>query len=138
MDAFSGYHQIKMAEEDEEKTAFITSAGTYCYKAMPFGLRNAGATYQRLMDKLFKDLIGGSMEVYVDDMIVKNKRKEDHVEDLRRTFEILRKHQLRLNPAKCSFGVSEGKFLGFIVNAKGIKANPAKTQAILSMPEPTS
>ena len=78
------------------------------------------------------------MEVYVDDMIVKSKKEEDHVEDLRETFEILRKHQLRLNPAKCSFGVCEGKFLGYIVNAEGIKANPAKTLAILSMPEPTS
>ena len=108
MDAFSGYYQIKMAEEDEEKTAFITSAGTFCYTAMPFALKNAGATYQRLMDKLFKDLIGGSMEVYVDNMIVKSRKKEDHVDDLKRTFGILRKHQLRLNPAKCSFGVPHG------------------------------
>ena len=72
LDAFKGYHQIEMAEEDREKTSFITEEGTYCYRTMPFGLKNAGATYQRLVNKRFQNQIGRSMEVYVDDMIVKS------------------------------------------------------------------
>ena len=78
LDAFSGYHQIPMAPGDEEKTAFITPHGLYCYKVMPFGLKNAGATYQRLMTKIFKPLIGGIMEVYIDDVVVKSKVRSEH------------------------------------------------------------
>ena len=90
MDAFSGYSQIKMAEEDQEKTAFITSQGLYCYKVMPFGLKNAGATYQRLVNKIFNKQIGRNMEVYVDDMLVKNKEELTHLDDLRVTFATLK------------------------------------------------
>ena len=85
-DAFSGYNQIKMDEEDQEKTAFITSQGLYCYKVMPFGLKNAGATYQRLVNKMFNKQIGRNMEVYVDDMLVKSKKELAHLDDLRETF----------------------------------------------------
>jgi hypothetical protein len=86
MDAFSGYNQIQMEEEDQEKTAFITSRGLFCYKAMPFGLKNAGATYQRLVNKMFHDQIGRNVEVYVDDMLVKSKENEDHLTNLKETF----------------------------------------------------
>ena len=90
MDAFSEYNQIQMAEEDQEKTAFITNQGLYCYRVMPFGLKNAGATYQRLVNQMFEKLIGRNMEVYVDDMLVKSKKEEDHLDDLKETFDTLR------------------------------------------------
>ena len=90
MDAFSGYNQIKMTKEDQEKTAFITSQGLYCYKVMPFKLKNAGATYQRLMNKMFSKQIGKNMEVYVDDMLIKSKEELAHLDDLNETFATLR------------------------------------------------
>ncbi|XP_050254592.1 uncharacterized protein LOC126700444 [Quercus robur] len=136
MDAFSRYNQIKMAEEDQEKTAFITSQGLYCYKVMPFGLKNAGATYQRLVNKMFNQQIGRNMEVYVDDMLVKSKEELAHLDDLEETFATLRKHQMKLNPSKCVFGVASGKFLGFMVSQRGIEANPEKVQAIIDMAPP--
>ena len=116
MDAFSGYNQIKMDEEDQEKTAFITSQGLYCYKVMPFGLKNVGATYQRLVNKMFNKQIGRNMEVYMDDMLVKSKEELAHLDDLRETFTILKQYQIKLNPSKCVFGVASGKFLGFMVS----------------------
>uniref|UniRef100_A0A2N9G3C1 RNA-directed DNA polymerase n=1 Tax=Fagus sylvatica TaxID=28930 RepID=A0A2N9G3C1_FAGSY len=136
MDAFSGYNQIQMAEEDQEKTAFITSRGLFCYKVMPFGLKNAGATYQRLVNKMFHDQIGRNVEVYVDDMLVKSKKDDDHLADLKETFQALRRYSMKLNPAKCVFGVSSGKFLGFMVSQRGIEANPDKIKAILEMSPP--
>ena len=105
MDDFSGYNQIKMAPEYMEKTTFITLWGTFCYKVMSFGLKNAGATYQQAMVALFHDMIHREIEVYVDDMIAKSKTEEEHLINLWRLFERLRKYQLRLNPAKCTFGV---------------------------------
>ena len=116
VDAFSGYNQIKMAEEDQEKTAFITSQGLYCYKVMPFGLKNVGATYQRLVNKMFNKQIDRNMEVYVDDMLVKSKEELAHLDDLRETFATLKQYQMKLNPGKCVFGVASGKFLGFMVS----------------------
>ena len=112
MDAFSGYNQILMAEEDQEKTAFVTSQGLYCYRVMPFGLKNAGATYQRLVNQMFKKQIRRNVEVYIDDMLVKSRKEEDHLDDLRETFNTLRQYNMKLNPSKCAFGVSSGKFLG--------------------------
>ena len=100
MDAFFGYNQIRMVPEDEEKTAFITNHGLYCYKVMPFGLKNAGATYQRLVNKIFKEQIDRNMEVYVDDMLVKSKSSMNHIADLEGTFSALRKYKMKLNPAK--------------------------------------
>uniref|UniRef100_A0A2N9I4E8 RNA-directed DNA polymerase n=1 Tax=Fagus sylvatica TaxID=28930 RepID=A0A2N9I4E8_FAGSY len=136
MDAFSGYNQIVMDESDQEKTSFITSRGLFCYKVMPFGLKNAGATYQRLMNRMFHDQIGRNVEVYVDDMLVKSKEEDGHLDDLRETFQTLRKYQMKLNPSKCAFGVYSGKFLGFMVSQRGIEANPDKIKAILEMQPP--
>lgn len=136
MDAFSGYNQIYMEEADQEKTAFITDQGLYCYKMMPFGLKNAGATYQRLMNRMFQSQIGRNVEVYVDDLLVKSVRANRHIEDLREAFRTLRKYNMKLNPAKCAFGVSSGKFLGFMVSQRGIEANPEKVRAILEMEAP--
>uniref|UniRef100_A0A2N9F5Z7 Uncharacterized protein n=1 Tax=Fagus sylvatica TaxID=28930 RepID=A0A2N9F5Z7_FAGSY len=136
MDAFSGYNQIMMDETDQEKTSFITSKGLFCYKVMPFGLKNAGATYQRLMNKMFHNQIGRNVEVYVDDMLVKTKDEENHLEDLKETFETLRRYRMKLNPSKCVFGVSSGKFLGFMVSQRGIEANLDKIKAVLEMTPP--
>src|SRR4051812_11323938 len=136
MDGFSGYNQITMAPKDMEKTTFITPWGTFCYKVMPFGLKNAGATYQRAMVTLFHDMIHKEIEVYVDDMIAKSHTEEEHLVHLKKLFERLRKFRLRLNPNKCTFGVRSGKFLGFIVSEKGIEVDPAKVKDIQEMPEP--
>ncbi|KAL0428065.1 UNVERIFIED_CONTAM: hypothetical protein Slati_2981300 [Sesamum latifolium] len=137
MDASQGYHQIMLAPEDRKKVSFITSEGTFCYVAMPFGLKNAGATYQRLVDKIFRPQIGRNVEVYVDDMLIKSKKAADHVKDLEETFSVLRKYKLKLNPAKCAFGVQGGRFLGFMVTQRGIKVNPLNIKAIIDMKAPT-
>jgi hypothetical protein len=136
MDAFSGYNQIHMSELDEEKTSFIVDRGLYCYKMMPFGLKNAGATYQRLVNKMFRDQIGRNIEVCMDDMLVKSRKAAGHLTDLEETFNTLRKHQMKLNPAKWAFGISSGKFLGFMVSNRGLKANPEKILAVLKMLAP--
>ena len=116
MDAFSGYNQISMDPDDQEKTSFVTSQGTYCYRVMPFGLKNAGATYQRLVNRMFQKQIGTTIEVYIDDMLVKSTTTELHITHLSEAFQILRNYNMKLIPAKCAFGVSAEKFLGFIVN----------------------
>ncbi|KAG7536943.1 Integrase catalytic core [Arabidopsis suecica] len=133
MDAFSGYNQIMMNPEDEEKTSFITDRGIYYYKVMPFGLKNAGATYQRLVNKMFAEHLGKTMEVYIDDMLVKSLKKSEHITHLVQCFKILNEFGMKLNPAKCSFGVPSGEFLGYIVTERGIEANP---NAFLTMPSP--
>ena len=125
-----------MAEEDQEKIAFITSQGLYCYKVMHFELKNAGATYQRLVNKIFSKQIGRNMEVYVDDMLVKNKEELAHLDDLRETFATFQQYQMKLNPSECVFGVVSGKFLEFMVYHWGIEANPKKVQAIINMASP--
>ena len=137
MDGFSGYNQIKMAPEDMEKTTFITLWGTFCYKVMSFGLKNAGATYQRAMVALFHDMMHKEIKVYVDDMIAKSASEEEHhLVNLKKLFERLRKYKLRLNPSKCTFGVKSGKLLGFIVSQRRIEVDPDKVRAILEMPHP--
>ncbi|KAL0308879.1 UNVERIFIED_CONTAM: Transposon Tf2-12 polyprotein [Sesamum radiatum] len=136
MDGSSGYNQIRMAPADEELTAFRTPKGIYCYKVMPFGLKNAGATYQRAMQKIFDDMLHKNIECYVDDLVVKSKKRENHFHDLRKVFERLRRYQLKMNPSKCAFGVTSEKFLGFIVRQRGIEIEQAKIDAILRMPEP--
>ena len=105
-----------MAKENQEKTSFITSQGLYCDKVMPYGLKNARATYQRLVNKMFSKQIGRNMEVYVDDMLVKSKEELTHLDDLKETFTTLKQYQMKLNPVKCVFGVASGKFLGFMVS----------------------
>ena len=119
MDGFSGYNQIKMAPEDVEKMTFVTLWGMFCYKVMSFGLKNAGATYQRAMVALFHDMMHKEIEVYVDDMIAKSKTEEQHLVNLRKLFERLRTYQLRLNPVKCTFEVKSGKLLGLSYARKG-------------------
>ncbi|WKA04944.1 hypothetical protein VitviT2T_022937 [Vitis vinifera] len=136
MDGFSGYNQILMAPEDMEKTTFITEWGTYCYRVMPFGLKNAGATYQRVATTLFHDMMHRDVEVYVDDMIVKSRGRADHLAALERFFERIQKFRLRLNPKKCTFGVTSGKLLGHMVSDRGIEVDPDKIKAILDMPVP--
>ncbi|PWA84319.1 retroelement [Artemisia annua] len=121
LDAYKGYHQIQMAEEDEEKTAFHTSQGVFCYTKMPFGLKNAGATYQRLVDNAFEKQVGRNLEVYVDDLVIKSHTEEEIVRDIEETFSTLRKINMKLNPKKCTFGATEGMFLGYLIEPDGIK-----------------
>jgi len=127
-----------MATSDMNKTAFITDDTNYFYKVMPFGLKNAGATYQRLMDKVFSHLMGKCVEVYVDNMVVKSPSHHQHAQDLSAVFYALRQYNLRLNPDKCVFGVDRDKFLGFMLTQRGIEANPEKCNAIIEMRSPTS
>ena len=138
MDAFSGYNQISMDLDDQEKTSFVTGQGTYCYRVMPFGLKNAGATYHRMVNRMFQKQIGTSMEVYIDDMLVKQTTADLHIAHMSKAFQILREYDMKLNPTKCAFGVSARKFLGFIVNNQGIEANPDKIKAMLDMLPPSS
>ena len=105
---------------------------------MPFGLKNAGATYQRMATALLHDMMHNEVEVYVDDMIVKSKDRESHTVNLRKFFERIKEYRLRLNPQKCTFGVTIGKLLGFPVSDRGIEVNPSKIKAILEMPPPKS
>ena len=125
-----------MFPRDEEHTAFVIDRGLYCYRIMPFGLKNAGATYQRPVNKIFAELLGISMEVYIDDMLVKSVVAQDHVTHLDQTFSILCQTNMMLNPSKCTIAVGAGKFLGFMVSQRGIEANPGKIQAILDMGSP--
>ncbi|XP_012836532.1 PREDICTED: uncharacterized protein LOC105957150 [Erythranthe guttata] len=136
MDASQGYHQIPLCLGDQPKVSFITSTGTYCYTVMPFGLKNAGATYQRLVEKMSKDQLGRNMEIYVDDMLVKSQKASNHLEDLKETFCTLRRYGMKLNPNKCAFGVKTGKFLGHMVTERGVEVNPEKVQAVLDMEAP--
>jgi len=133
---FSGYNQIKMHPWDECKTAFMTETCSYCYKVMPFGLKNAGATYQRLMDRILAPMLGRNVQAYVDDMVVTSQERGRHTTDLEELFATIAKYRLKLNPEKCVFGVEAGKFLGFLLTERGIKANPDKCVAILAMRSP--
>ncbi|CAN6560074.1 unnamed protein product [Malus baccata var. baccata] len=121
MDGNAGYNQIKMAPEDIHKTAFRCPGHVraYEYLVMPFGLKNAGATYQRAMNAIFHDLIGHNMEVYIDDIVVKSKTEEQHLIDLRQALTRMRIHKLKMNPKRCAFGVRAGNFLGFLVHQRG-------------------
>ena len=130
MDRSSGYNQIRMSVKDKDHTAFRTPKGVFNYKRMPFGLKNAGATYQRAMTKIFDEMIHDLVECYVDDLVVKTKCKEDHLVDLRKVFEKLRQYKMKMNPTKCAFGVSSGKFLGFVVRYRGIEIDPSKIKVI--------
>ena len=136
LDAFQGYHQIPLALDDQKKTSFVTPIGNYHYKVMPFGLKNAGSTYQRMMTKMFESQMGKNIEVYIDNMVVKSKIVSKHIGDLTNIFEILRGHKLRLNASKCSFGVDSSKFLGYMVTHRGIEVNPDQVKAINSLQPP--
>ena len=116
MDAFSSYNQIKLDESDQEKTSFVTSQGLFYYKVMSFGLKNTGATYQRLMNKMFAHQIGRNIQVYIDHISVKGIQEDDHLDNLKETFDTLRSYNMKLTPNKCSFDVTAGKLLGFMVS----------------------
>lgn len=138
MDGHSGYNQIFIAEEDVNKTAFRCpgNIGIFEWIVMPFGLINAGATYQRAMNQIFHDMIGHFVEVYVDDVVVKSS-VSTHAEYLRQVFERTRKFKLKMNPLKCAFGVSAGQFLGFLIHQKGIEIQRSKSEAINQVKPPT-
>ena len=125
-----------MKKEDEEKTSFITYEGLYCYKVMPFRLKNAGAIYQRLMNHVLQDHIGKNVKVYVDNIIIKSQGSEQHTKNLEQILNTLDKYKIKLNPDKCVFGVKARKFLGFMISHRGIEANPKNLEAILNMKAP--
>ena len=124
VDGFSGYNQIRVAPKDAKKTAFKTPIGNFYYTVMLFGLKNAGATYQQTMTAIFHDMMHQELEDYIDDIVVKSKKREEHVQVLKKVFERCRTFKLRMNPLKCAFGVSSGKFLGFLVHNGGIDVDP--------------
>ena len=126
LNAFSRYHQIPMHPPDAEKTTIITPHELFYYNVMPFDLKNVGETYQRLVTKIFRPLIGKTIEVYIDDMLVKPKERPNHAEHLQEAFELLRAYSMKHNPLKCAFLVSAGRFLGFMVTQRGIEANPTQ------------
>jgi hypothetical protein len=136
LNCYSGYHQIWMKKEDESKTSFITPSGTYCYLRMPEGLKNAGGSSSRMTAEVLSSQIGRNVLTYVDDIIVKSTKPENHIADLQETFANFRKAGLKLNPKKCVFGVEKGKFLGCLVSTKGNEANPSKIEAIHRMEPP--
>ena len=136
LDAFQGYHQIPLALDDQEKIDFVTSVGNFNYKVMPFSLKNAGSTYQRMMTRMFESQLGKNIEIYIDDMVVKSKVVSEHLGDLGIIFEILRKYKLRLNAFKCSFGAGSGKFLGYMVTHRGIEVNHDQIKAINNLQSP--
>ncbi|PKA55351.1 RNA-directed DNA polymerase like [Apostasia shenzhenica] len=127
LNAFSGYHQIRMVEQDEKHTSFITDHGTFYYRVMSFGLKNAGATYKRMIDTVFRGQKGRYMEAYVDDLLIKSQSGVDHLEDLREILETYRVHNIRLNQSKSIFGAAYRKFLGHMVSGR-LGAN--KTTAV--------
>jgi hypothetical protein len=119
-----------------KKTAFVTPFGVYCYIKMPFGLKNAGSMYQKCVHIVLEDQIGRNVEAYIDAIVVKSKFKGDLIADLEETFNNLHKNKMMPNPDKCSFGVSLGKLLGYLVSHRGIEANPKKVKAINDMQSP--
>jgi hypothetical protein len=137
LDCYSGYHQIAIKEEDQEKTAFITPFGAYCYTTMSFGLKNTDATYQRAIQACFKRQLNKNVEAYVDDVVVKTRNSNTLINDLKETFASLREYRWKLNPNKCVFGVPSGKLLDFIISHHDIKANPEKISAIIKVKDPT-
>jgi hypothetical protein len=138
LDCYSGYQKIWMKKENEPKTSFITPSGTYCYLWMPEGLKNAGGSFSRMTSNVLHSQIGRNVLTYVDDIIVKSTKQENHIGDLQETFANFRQAGLKLNPEKCVFGVKKGKFLGCLVSTKGIEANPSKIEAILRMEPPST
>jgi len=132
LDAYSN-NQIHMHPRDKEEIAFMTDSNNFYYEVMSFNLKNVEATYQRLMDYIFKDMLDRSVEVYVDDIVVKFDSCEQHIKDLQEVFQALRDHGMRLNPNKCAFEVEGGNFLGFMLTHRGIEANLEKCRTITKM-----
>jgi hypothetical protein len=138
LDCFSGYHQIWLKKEDQEKTSFTTPFGTYCYIRMPEGLKNAGSTFARMPAAVLGKQFLRNIIAYVDNIVVMSRKEKDHIEDLKETFINLPQARLKLNPDKCVFGVSKGKMLDYIISSDGIRANPDKTKAVMLMVEPST
>ena len=124
LDSYSGYNQIPMHPLESAHITFITPTRMYCYNMMPFGLKHAGATYQRIMTRIFAPLLGNTMEAYINDMLVKSKSQEDYMSELQDAFRLMRLHRLSLNPKKCAFGVGSGNILGFLINQRGVEMVP--------------
>ena len=114
----------------QEKTAFLTPTRNYHYRVMPFGLKNTGSTYQRMMTRMFESQLGKNIKMYIDDMVVNSKEVTEYLNDLGSVFEILRKHKLHLNASKCSFSISFDKFLGYMITLRGIEVNLDQIKAI--------
>ena len=138
MDGYNRYNQIRMATKDAEKTAFRTPIGNFYYTVMLFGLKNAGVTYQRTITAIFHDMMHKEMEDYLDDILDKSKTRIGHLQVLKQVFKRCREYKLRMNPMKCAFEVSAGKFLWFLVHHRGISVDPAKATAIATMKRPTT
>jgi hypothetical protein len=138
LDSNAGYNQIFMAKKDVSKTALCCPGfiGLFEWVIMPFGLKNVGATYQRAMNLIFHDLLRVLMEVYIDDVVVKSVGFEEHMTDLKLSLEMMKKYGLRMNPLKCAFGVTSGRFLGFIVHEHGIQIDPKKIESIKKIGKP--
>jgi polyhydroxyalkanoate synthesis regulator phasin len=138
MDMLSGYHQIRVRREDEEKTSFITPFRTFCFVRMPEALKNAGCTFSRMISIVLHPQLWRNILAYVDDIIVKSIQRRDHISDLAETFANLRAANLRLNPEKRVFGIHKGKVLGCLISTKGIEANPDKIKSMIDMQDPVS
>jgi hypothetical protein len=136
LNAYSGYHQISLAVDDKEKTAFIMPFGIFCYTKIAFGLKNGGATYQKCVHTVLKGQSGRNIEAYIDDIVVKSEKRGDLLDDLKETFDNLRKLKMMLNPKKCVFSVSSGKLLGYMVSSQGIDVNLKKVEAIEKLQPP--
>jgi hypothetical protein len=136
LDAYSGYHQISLPTDDEEKTSFITLFRIFYYTKMAFGLKNGRATYQKCMHIVLENQIGRNVKAYIVDMVEKMKKCGDLLDDLKEIFDNLRKYKMMLNPKKYVFGVSSGKLLGYMVSSRGIDANPTKVEAIEKLQPP--
>jgi hypothetical protein len=133
LDCYSGYHHIPLKVEDQIKTSFNTQFGAFYYITMHFGLKSAGATYQRGIQRCPYSQLGRNMEAYGDDVVVKTREEEGLISDLAETFDSLRKFKMKLNPEKCTFGVPSGKLLGYMVSRRDIDPNPEKVSAINKM-----
>lgn len=136
IDGFSSYNQIKIAPEDQENNSFTCAWGTFCWNVIPFGLKNVGATYQRVVTTIFHVMMHKTMEDYVDDTLAKSKQRKNHLQDLGPILDHMEKFSLKLNPKKCAFGVTSGKLLGYIVFTRGIEMDPKKVQDIMEMSPP--
>jgi hypothetical protein len=138
LDMFSGYHQIRVRREDEEKTSFIPPFGTFCFIRMLEGLKNEGCTFSRMIAIVPHPQLRRNILAYVGDIVIKSIQRRDHISDLAKTFANLRAANLNLNPEKCVFGIHKGKVSGYLISIKGIEANLDKIKALVEMQDPVS
>jgi hypothetical protein len=133
LDCYSGYHQIFLKVEDQIKTSFITPFGAFCYTTMSFGLKNAGATYQRGIQQCMYSQLGHNAKAYIDNVVINTREDEGLISDLAKTIYNMRKFKMKSNPQKCTFGVPSGRLLGYMVSRHRIDSNPEKVSAITKM-----